>query len=154
MMERENYSPSTIKAYVQTVKTLALHYRCCPSVLTDEQIGNYLGFVRGRGCAWSTVNAFYNGIKWFYTRVVEKEWNHWQLPRPRREKRLPEILSKEEVRRLIEAIENLKHRTALMVMYSGGMRIGEVVKLKVKDIDSDRMLQRGSYLAKNHTNLP
>jgi integrase/recombinase XerD len=57
-------------------------------------------------------------------------------------KRLPEVLSKPEVRRLIESVRNLKHRTALMVMYSAGMRVGEVVKLKVNDIDLDRMLIR------------
>lgn len=141
-MERENYSQSTIESYVYAVQQLALSYGCCPSGLSAAQIGAYLGEVRQRGCSWSTVNACYSGIKWFYTRVLEQEWNHRQLPRPRREKRLPEILSREEVKGLIEAIPNLKHQTAIMVMYSGGLRIGEVVKLKVKDIDSDRMLIR------------
>ena len=141
-MERENYSASTIKCYVHSVKDLAVYYNCCPSKLGDEQIGDYLKHLRDRGCCCSTVNGFFGGIKWFYTRILEREWNHRQLPRPRREKRLPEVLSKAEVKRLLEAIINLKHQTALMVMYSGGLRIGEVVKLGVKDIDSDRMLIR------------
>ena len=141
-MERGNYSASTINSYVQAVGQLALHYNCCPSKLDDEQIGAYLGFVRSSGQSWSSVNSYYSGIKWFYTYVLEREWNHRQLPRPRREKKLPEVLSKEELKRLIESVSNLKHRTALMVMYSGGLRIGEVVKLQIKDIDSDRMLIR------------
>lgn len=141
-MELGNYAQSTIESYVYAVQQLALSYGCCPSELSDSQIGAYLGSVRQRGCSWSTVNTCYSGIKWFYTRVLKQEWNHRQLPRPRREKRLPEILSREEVKRLLEAIPNLKHQTAIMVMYSGGLRIGEVVKLKVKDIDSDRMLIR------------
>ena len=141
-MERGNYSSSTIKSYVQAVKQLSLYYQSCPSKLGDEQIGAYLGYVRSLGHSWSSVNTYYSGIKWFYTHVLERPWNHHQLPRPRREKKLPEILSKQEVKRLIDSVENLKHRTALMVMYSGGLRIGEVVKLQVKDIDSDRMLIR------------
>ena len=141
-MEQGNYAPSTIESYVYSVAQLASFYGRCPSQLSDEEIGAYLGHVRTQGLSWSTVHAFYSGIKWFCTHVLEREWNQRQLPRPRRENRLPEILSQEEVRRLLESVENLKHRTALMVMYSGGLRAGEVVRLRIKDIDSDRMLVR------------
>jgi site-specific recombinase XerD len=142
LLEGQNYAPSTIKSYVYAVQQLALHYGKCPSELSDEHIAYYLGEVRKRGCSWSTVNAQFNGIKWFYTRVQEREWNHRMLPRPRKERRLPEILSKEEVKRMLDSISNLKHRTAMMVMYSAGLRVGELVRLRVKDIDSDRMLIR------------
>jgi len=142
MMERQNYAPSTIKTYVHAVKDLADYYGRCPSALTDEQIGAYLGQLRERGCSWSTLNSFFGGIKWFYPHVLERAWNHRQLPRPRGEKRLPEVLSQAEVKRLLESINNLKHRTALTVMYSAGLRVGEVVRLRVRDIDSDRMLIR------------
>lgn len=142
MMEAQNYSASTIKLYVHAVKELALYHGCCPSRLEDEHIGEYLGSVRERGCSWSTVNGYFNGVKWFYTRLLAREWNHRMLPRPRKESRIPEILSKAEVRSLLDSIENLKHRTAMMVMYSGGLRVGELVKLKIKDIDSDRMMIR------------
>jgi integrase/recombinase XerD len=142
MMEQQTYAPSTIKCYVHWVKELALYYGTCPSVLSDQQIGDYLQTIRDRGCCWSTVNAGFSGIKWFYIHILERTWNFRKLARPRREKRLPEVLSKPEVRRLIESVRNLKHRTALMVMYSAGMRVGEVVKLKVNDIDLDRMLIR------------
>ena len=142
LMELQNYSDSTIASYVHSVEALALHYGLCPSKINDEQIGAYLKCVRDRDCSWSTVNAYYSGLKWFYTRILEREWNQIQLVRPRRTKRLPEILSKEEVKRLIEGVDNLKHKTALMVMYSAGLRVGELVRLRVKDIDSDRMLIR------------
>ena len=142
LMELGNYSQSTIDSYVYFVSCLSRHYGKCPSKLSDLEIGCYLKSVRDRPCSWSTLNAYYNGIKWFYTRVLEREWNQVHLPRPRREKRLPEILSKAEVKRLLEGIANLKHKTALMVMYSGGLRIGELVRLQIKDIDSDRMLIR------------
>ncbi|MEZ4850180.1 MAG: tyrosine-type recombinase/integrase [Bacteroidia bacterium] len=74
--------------------------------------------------------------------MLNQPWNHRQLPRPKKEKRLPQVLSRAEVKRLIEAVDNLKHQTALMVMYSAGLRSGEVVRLKPSDIDSDRMLIR------------
>lgn len=139
---RANYSPSTIKSYVYTVECLAVHYGQCPSQLSDEQIGRFLASLWQRGLSWSTVNAYFSGIKWFYTQVLGRRWNQRLLPRPRREKRLPEILSPAEVRGLIEATSNLKHKAALMVMYSAGLRIGEVVKLRIRDIDSERMLIR------------
>ena len=142
LMEAQNYSKSTIKLYVHAVKELAIFYSCCPSGLSDEQISSYLGSLRKKGCSWSTVHAHFSGIKWFYTRVLDREWNHRMLARPRREKRYPEILSKSEVRSLLDSIDNLKHRTAMMLMYSGGLRIGELVTLKVKDIDSGRMMIR------------
>lgn len=141
-LARANYSESTIRSYVYTVQCLALHYGQCPSALSDEQVGGFLAKLREQGLSWSTVNAYFSGIKWFYTQVLDRPWSQRLLPRPRREKRLPEILSPAEVRGLIEATDNLKHKTALMVMYSGGLRIGEVVKLRVRDIDSGRMLIR------------
>lgn len=141
-MERANYSTSTINSYVYAVQCLALHYGACPSTLSDEQIGEYLNSLWERKYSWSTINAYYSGIKWLYEQVLDRPWNQRLLPRPRREKRLPQILSQEEVKRLLEATKNLKHKTALMVMYSAGLRIGEVVRLRVGDIDSDRMLIR------------
>ena len=127
---------------MHAVESLALDYGRCPSMLSAEQIGIYLKGIRDRGNSWSSVHSYYSGIKWFYTRVLERQWHQGQLPRPRSEKRLPEILSQEEVKRLLLGIDNLKHRTALMVMYSGGLRVGELVRLQLKDIDSDRMLIR------------
>lgn len=141
-LERAHYSPNTINAYVYAVQCLALHYGSCPSKLSDEQIGQYLHGLREQKYSWATINAHYSGIKWCYQKVLDRAWNQRLLPRPRREKRLPQILSQQEVKGLIEATKNLKHKTALMVMYSAGLRIGEVVCLKVRDIDSDRMLIR------------
>ncbi len=141
-LARGNYSASTIRSYVYTVQCLALYYGQCPSALSEEQVGAFLSKLREQGLSWSTVNAYFSGIKWFYTQVLGRPWNQRLLPRPRREKRLPEILSAAEVRGLIEATDNLKHKSALMVMYSSGMRIGEVVKLRLRDIDSARMLIR------------
>ncbi len=102
-----NYSECTIKSYVYAVQSLALHYGECPSQLSDEQVGAFLISLRERRLSWSTVNAYFSGIKWFYTQVLDRSWNHRLLPRPRREKRLPEILSAEEVRRLIDLTANL-----------------------------------------------
>jgi integrase/recombinase XerD len=142
LMERANYSGSTIRSYVHAVASLAMHYRKSPEVLSDAEIGEYLDTLRMRGLSWSSIHCVYSGIKWFCTHVLDRSWDQRQLPRPRREKRLPEILSQAEVKRLLGAIVNLKHQTVLMLMYSGGLRIGEVVRLRVKDIDSERMLIR------------
>lgn len=75
-----NYSECTIKSYVYAVQSLALHYGECPSQLSDEQVGAFLISLRERKLSWSTVNAYLSGIKWFYTQVLDRSWNHRLLP--------------------------------------------------------------------------
>jgi len=75
-----------------------------------------------------------------YARVLKKPSVVQAIPRPKKEKRLPSVLSAEEVQEVLESVENLKHRALLMLIYSAGLRVGEVICLKVEDINSDRML--------------
>jgi len=80
------------------------------------------------------------GIKFFYTVTLNREWRTLQYIRIKKKKKLPVILSKEEVREILEKIVNLKHQFILSVIYSGGLRIGEACRLKIQDVDSKRML--------------
>lgn len=143
LMERENYSPHTIDAYVQIVNHFARHFGECPSLLGDQQIAEYLHFkTKTDPKSKATCQLIYSGLRFFYIRVLDKEWNEKKIKRPRSVQRLPEILSRSEVKAVIEAANNRKHRMMFMLLYSAGLRIGELVNLKAKDIDSKRMLIR------------
>ena len=125
--------------------------------LHDEEIRQYLHWVQvEKKTSWSNVNLGYNALKFLYVQVLKREWTVERLPCPRRSKRLPreislcftisrgepEVLARAEVRRLIEAITNVKHRLVLMTTYSAGLRVSETVHLRVSDIDSQRMMIR------------
>lgn len=142
-MERSNFSPKTIAGYISAVKGFVRYYGISPESLTSDHISRYLHqLVYTRKLSWSSVNIAYSGLKFLYTKVMDRQWDVNHLPRPRREQKLPEVLSKEEVKALIEHTTNIKHKTILMLLYSSGVRVGELVELKPADIDSSRMLIR------------
>ena len=142
-MERRGYSPSTIRAYTMWVLQIALHYDKSPDLLTEEEIGAYFDHLRrSRQLSQSSLAGCYSGIKLLWEKVLGRSWNANKLPRSKRAKTLPEVLSEEEVRQLICQTKNLKHRAFLKVLYTTGVRVGELVKLKPGDIDSKRMVVR------------
>ena len=136
-MERKNYSASTIKNYVTAVSMLARYYGKCPSQLSEEEVADYMNYVtQKRGYSYGSISGAHSGIKLFWKQILDREWNTKLLPRPKRPKELPEILSEEEVRRLIAGTRNGKHQAILRLLYSTGLRMGELVNLKPDDIDS------------------
>jgi site-specific recombinase XerD len=88
------------------------------------------------------MNQIISALKILFRDVLKREWNNIDIPRPRREKKLPVVLSKEEVKKIINAHRNIKHRAFLMITYSAGLRVSEARQLKISDIDSSRMLVR------------
>lgn len=81
-----------------------------------------------------------NSIKIYYSDILSLGKLQYEIPRPKKEMKLPNVLSEEEVMKILKSVKNLKHRALLFVTYSAGLRVGEVTRLKVSDIDSDRML--------------
>lgn len=142
-MERKNYSDSTIKCYVTAVSMLGRYYGKCPSELSEEEVAAYLNYVtKERGYSYGSISGAHSGIKLFWKQILDREWNTKLLPRPKRPKELPEILSLQEVQRLIEVTRNRKHKTILSLLYTTGLRMGELVNLQPSDIDSQRMVVR------------
>ncbi len=142
-MERKDYSASSIKAYVTAVSMLGRYYGRCPSELSEEEVAAYMNYVtKERGYSYGSISGAHSGIKLFWKQILDREWNTKLLPRPRRPKQLPEILSLQEVHRLIELTRNRKHKAILSLLYTTGLRMGELVKLKPSDIDSNRMVVR------------
>jgi integrase/recombinase XerD len=142
-MQLHGFSQKTQEAYIGAVKSLAKHYNRSPDQLSEGEIRDFfLHLVNERGAARSTVTIYLCGIKFFYEKTLGREWAIFDLIRPKKRRKLPEILSLEEVRSLLSLVVNPAYRTALRVIYSCGLRLSEGIHLKVQDIDGKRMLIR------------
>jgi integrase/recombinase XerD len=138
-MKLRRFSPRTQKSYLAVMVGLARHYRQFPDQLKQEQIRTYLIHLQERGLSSSSQNVAISGMKFFYHQILG--WNEQRLFLPPRKRswRLPEVLSQSEVERLFLATQRHRDRCLLMTAYATGVRVGELVRLKVSDIDSQRM---------------
>jgi integrase/recombinase XerD len=134
------YSERTIKTYTEMVKLFMRFYRDRElDSLTDEDIREYLLYlVDKKLVSQSYQNQAINAIKFYYEQILKRPTQKYYLQRPKPERKLPGVLSEEEVLRLLQHVENLKHKTVLSLIYSAGLRIGEVLTLRLEDIDSSR----------------
>lgn len=135
------YSRNTIDSYTYMFREFINYYpKKELTEITEEEIVLYLQYlVTERKISTSYQNQAINAIKFYYERVLGGCRKVYLIERPREEKYLPEVLSQEEVTALLNATDNIKHKAVLMTIYSGGLRISELINLKIKDIDSDRM---------------
>lgn len=135
------YSQNTIDSYSYMFRDFINYYADKElEDITEEEIVQYLQYlVTERKVSTSYQNQAINAIKFYYERVLGGRRKVYLIERPREEKFLPEVLSQEEVAAIINATDNIKHKAVLMTIYSGGLRISELINLKIKDIDSDRM---------------
>jgi len=142
-MTLRGFSRRTHEAYLWAVTGLARYYKQSPDQLNTEQVRQYLLYLeRERHPAWNTLNIAVSGLRFFYFDTLKWEPVKLEIPPRTTPKRLPEVLSREEVDRLISSILNLKHQTLLMTIYAAGLRVGEAVSLRVREIDSARMTIR------------
>ena len=142
-MQLERLAPRTQEAYIAAVTGLAKFYWCSPEQLHSEQIRAYLHHLLvERQLAWSSCNQVACGLRFFYTKTLGWEPLHLNLPPRTRRLPLPHVLSAEELQRLFISAKNPKHRALLMTTYAAGLRVSEVVHLRVTDIESERGLIR------------
>lgn len=142
-MVLRNLAPSTQTVYVKFVAALAKFYNLSPDKINNDQIQAYLiHLISERKLSWSTGNTAFSAFRLFYQQILKRDASTFSLPSRKTKSRLPEILSPQEVKRLIDAAGNQKHRTLLLTTYLTGLRADEAVHLKVEDIDSERMVIR------------
>ena len=142
-MKLRRFAPSTQEAYVSSVAGLAKYYKQSPDLLDKEKIQTYLlHLMEERHFAWSTCNVIVSGIRFFFTQTFGIDSMRLGIPPMKTEKKLPEILSSEEIERLFKCASSPKNRVLLMTTYGAGLRVSEVVNLKLSDIDSSRMTIR------------
>jgi site-specific recombinase XerD len=142
-LQRRNYSDSTIRYYLRAIEEFAHHFGKSPDKLGLDHLRSYQAhLLKKRKLAVGTVENHVAALRFFFVRTLNRPEFRAFLPYPRVPEKLPGILSKEEVTRLINSSGNLFRRTLLMVLYGTGMRRSEVARLKVRDIDSQRMIIR------------
>ncbi len=142
-MELRRLSPSTHVSYVRAVAGLSLYYGRSPDRLEPEEVKDYIHHLLvERGLSWSSVNVADSGIRFFFTHTLGRTDVARAIPPRRTPQSLPVVLSAEEVVRLFGVVTNLKHQTLLMTAYAAGLRVSELVHLRISDIESDRGMIR------------
>ena len=138
-MQLHGLTKETRRGYISGVRCLANHYQLSPEKLTNDQVRNYFRhLLLERKLAWSSCKTYLSGITYFYRHICNREVDdRFGLPPRPRGKKLPAVLSMEEVSQLLGSIDNLKHRVLLKTIYSAGLRVGEVIRLKPEHIESD-----------------
>ncbi|SRR5271170_4878177 len=141
-MKVRNLSPVTQRCYVHAVAKFAQYFNRSPDRLGLAEARTYQIHLVSTGKSWAGFNVAVSALRFFYGVTLGRSAMVGRIPFARKRRQLPTILSAEEVVRFLTAVPNLKHRTALMTAYAAGLRVSEVVRLQVADIDSDRMLIR------------
>ena len=138
-LQIRNYAPTTVECYIRSVAEFAKHFRQSPDQLGPEQIRAWqLFLIKEKRVSQSTYIQAVCGLRFFYRNTLNRKIDIERIPLPRYETKLPVILSKEEVKALLEAPKNLGHRAILATMYGAGLRVSEAANLKLRDIDGDR----------------
>jgi site-specific recombinase XerD len=140
-LQRRNYSKTTVEGYLRVVETFAKHYHRSPDQLGADEIRTFQAYLlTERKLSARTVAMQTAALRFFFCRTLKRNYPVEEVPYPKVPRRLPNILTTEEVGRLIDAARNLFHRALIMTAYSTGLRRAEVCQLKVEDIDSQRMV--------------
>jgi len=140
-LQRRNYAETTIDCYIRAVEDFSQRFRLPPDRLGPRHIREYQAeLFQKQKLATPTVRQRLAALRFFYIKTLKKAWSVEDTPYPRKTRRLPTILSQEEVARLIDAARHPLHRTLLMTLYATGLRRAELARLKVSDIDSQRMV--------------
>ena len=140
-LQRRNYAANTIKAYVRIIQEFTRYFHRPPDQLGPQHLRQYQAHLfTDRKLEPGTVQQHVAALRFFYVKTLKRRYLLDEIPRPKRPRKLPVILSPEEVAQLIDAASNLFHRTMLMTLYSTGVRRAELCRLQVADIDSPRMM--------------
>ena len=150
MMELQNikkilivggYSNSTVKTYIACLTYFKKYfYKIEIDQLTKDDIIEYLFYLIKNNYSKSTQNQHINAIKFYFEKCLGKKREYYLIERPRKEKKLPTVISKNEIQLLFGNTHNLKHLTILAVIYSCGLRISELINISLNDIDNNRMI--------------
>jgi site-specific recombinase XerD len=140
-MQLCGFSERTQECYLRSVRLLAQHFNTPPDQITEEQLRQYFLHIKNiKKWKRATVTIALCGIKFFFTKTLRRQWTLFDLVRPQHEKRLPVILTRDEIRRILECVRFQCYRTCLLTIYSCGLRLLEGCTLKVSNIDGQRML--------------
>jgi site-specific recombinase XerD len=136
----KSYSSSTIKTYRnEFMQLLQLLGEIRVQDLKPEQLKRYMIYCANRGFSENTLHSRLNALKFYFENLLKREKFFWEIPRPKKPLLLPKVLNENELARLFNALSNKKHKAMLFTVYSAGLRVSEIINLKLADIDSKRM---------------
>lgn len=138
-MGLRNYSKKTVNAYVSVVKDLFKFYKKPLRFLTESEIKDYLFAKQKKGLSSQTISLYANAINFLYLQIYKRK-DFYKIRHPKKTKKLPVVLTKKEIEKVIKQINNKKHSLLISITYSSGLRVSEVVKLKVDDVDLDSLV--------------
>lgn len=142
-MQLNGLSASTQKGYLNTVRQLAAYFHLSPDKLSEEDLRQYFLYLTNeKKVSRSTATVALCGIKFLYEHTLHRSWHTLHLVRPPRAKKLPVVLSREEVRRALAAVRIPAYRACLTTIYACGLRANEGAHLRIEDVDSGRMFLR------------
>jgi site-specific recombinase XerD len=136
----KRYSASTIETYMSCLRFFYEHFNESVDNLSKKEIENYQYHLVKKGYSRSTQNQHINAIKYYYEQVLKRKRETYYIERPRKDRKLPSVLDKTEIHAIINCTSNLKHKAALTIIYACGLRISELIDLKIASIDGERML--------------
>jgi site-specific recombinase XerD len=140
-LQLRGYAERTVESYVAVVARLAQHYGRAPDRLTETELREYLLYLtRERKLCRASFTLTLCGLRFFYEQTLGRRWTILDVARPQRDRRLPVVLSRDEVWRVLAAVRTPMYRTCLTTIYSCGLRLREALDLHVEQIDSDRLL--------------
>lgn len=142
-MRQRGFSPRTHKTYLSAVAELARYFHRSPELITCRELQDFFNYlVHDRNLSPASCRVYLNGVRFLYLKVLEWPSFDVKLVVPRRAQRIPELLTRAEVGRILAACKNPKHRMLLELTYGCGLRVSEIVALQVRDIDGERGLLR------------
>jgi site-specific recombinase XerD len=142
-MRLRGFAAKTVEAYIHALEGLARFYRRPLETLSCEEVQRFLDeVITVRKLAWATVNVYFSAYRFLYEQVLKRPDRQFSIPRRGRSGKRPGVLNRQEVERLIETPRNVKHRALLGMTYGSGLRVSEVVRVKLADIDRGRMMLR------------
>jgi site-specific recombinase XerD len=133
-MKLRNYSFKTIEAYTRVVKDIYNFYKKPPRDLSEQDIKDFLYSKQKQNLSSQTISLCANALNYLYTEIYHRQ-NYIKIRHPKQAKRLPVVLSREDIKAVINGTKNLKHKILLALTYAAGMRVSEVIRLKIYDID-------------------
>lgn len=140
-MKLRSFADTTITSYVRVVADFAAFFHRSPDKLGAEQVRQYLlHAIEHKKLAWSTYQVHRAALKFFFAKTLKRPWFDIEVPKPKVRRKLPQVLSQQEIEKLFNCTTNLKHRALLATLYGAGLRRAEARTLKVSDIDGARMI--------------
>jgi integrase/recombinase XerD len=140
-LQRRNYSPNTVRSYIHAVEEFARYFRRSPEQLGSDHVRDYqVHLFRDRKLSPRTIEGRSAALRFLLVKTLRRPYLPDAIPFPKCPKRLPTVLSQEEVTRLIDSTGSLMHHAMVMTLYATGVRRAELCRLKVADIDSERMV--------------